>query len=250
MSLSVPVPAGSIGARVTRLTARRTGSHLAAVSGVTAPVWSSLVEVFTLAVNTRDVYDGLAALYVPIAVAVFVLIVLALAWFVLTGRRRSAPRGPEERNGLELAIAGLLAAVVAVLVVATFRALDRESAAASGDRVVVRVVAAKWDWRFEYPNGHVETGARNGAPAQLTVPAGEQVEFRATSLDVIHAFWIPALKFQRQLIPGRETTFRLVFPRPGFATSGTCSFFCGLDHARMRFSIRVLSRDEYEAWAR
>jgi cytochrome c oxidase subunit II len=201
-------------------------------------------------VNTRHVYDGLAALYLPIAVAVFVLIVVALAWVVFTGRRRAAPRARDENDRLELALAGGLAAVVAVLVVATFRAVDRENAAAAGDRVVVRVVAAKWNWRFEYPNGRVETGDPDGAPAQLTVPAGVQVEFRATSLDVLHAFWIPALKFQRQLAPGRETTFRLVFPRQGFATSGACSFFCGLDHARMRFSIRILPRAEYEAWAR
>jgi cytochrome c oxidase subunit 2 len=202
------------------------------------------------AVNTRDVYDGLAALYLPIAAAVFALVVFALAWLVWTGRRRAEPRGPEERNPLELAVAAALAAIVAVLVVATFRALDRESARAAGAPAVVRVVAAKWDWRFEYPGGRVETSAPNGAPAQLTVPAGEQVELRATSLDVIHAFWVPALKFQRQLVPGRTTTFRLEFPRPGFATSGTCGFFCGLEHARMRFSIRVLPRADYEAWLR
>jgi cytochrome c oxidase subunit 2 len=202
------------------------------------------------AVNTRDVYDGLAALYVPIAAAVFVLVVLALVWFVWAGRRRAQPRGADEHNRVEIVYAGVLAAIVAVLMVATFRALDRENARAAGTPVVVRVVAAKWDWRFEYPGGRVETSAPDGAPAQLTVPAGEPVEFRATSVDVLHAFWVPAMKFQRQIEPGRETTFRLEFPRPGFATSGACSFFCGLEHARMRFSVRILPRDEYDAWVR
>ena len=55
------------------------------------------------------------------------------------------------------------------------------------------------------------------------------------------AFWIPALKFQRQVIPGRTTTFRLTFPRAGWVTSGACSFFCGLEHARMRFSVNVVA---------
>jgi cytochrome c oxidase subunit 2 len=217
---------------------------------VTTAVCFELGEVIRLAVNTRDVYDGLAALYLPIAAAVFALVVVALAWVVWTGRRRAQPRGPEANNRFELACAAALAAVVALLVVATFRALDRESARAAGRPAVVRVVAGKWSWRFEYPGGRVETGAANGAPAQLTVPAGEQVELRATSLDVIHGFWVPALKFQRQLVPGRTTTIRLVFPRPGFAISGTCSFFCGLEHAHMRFSIRVLPRAEYDAWLR
>jgi cytochrome c oxidase subunit 2 len=199
-------------------------------------------------VDTRGAYDGLAALYVPIAIAVFVIVALAVVVLVWRGRRRHEPRGPDANDRFELAYAGVLAAVVTVLVVATFRAVDRENARAASP-VVVHVVAAKWDWRFEYPNGHVETGSPNGAPALLTVPAGRQVEFRATSVDVIHGFWVPALKFQRQLIPGETTTFRLVFPRPGFATSGTCSFFCGLEHTRMRFAIRILPGGEYDAWA-
>ncbi len=199
--------------------------------------------------DTRGVYDGLAALYVPIAAVVFVLVALAVALFVWRGRRRDAPRGPDENNRLELACAGLLAIVVAALLAATYRAIDRESARASGQPLVIHVTAAKWDWRFAYPGGRVETGAPNGAPAQLTVPARRQVEFVATSVDVIHGFWVPALKFQRQLIPGRTDTFRLQFPRPGFTSSGTCSFFCGLEHARMRFSIRVLTASDYDAWA-
>jgi cytochrome c oxidase subunit 2 len=194
------------------------------------------------------VYDGLAALYVPVAVAVFVLVTLAVTVFVWRGRRRDAPRGPDENNRLELAYVALLAGVVAVLLGFTYRAMDRESARAASP-LVIHVTAAKWDWRFEYPGGHTETGSPNGAPALLTVPAGRQIAFDATSVDVIHGFWVPALKFQRQLIPGRTTTFRLLFPRPGFTSSGACSFYCGLQHARMRFAIRVLSSSDYDAWA-
>jgi cytochrome c oxidase subunit 2 len=201
-------------------------------------------------VNTREVYDDLAALYVPIAVVVFVLVTLAVIVFVWRGRRRDSPRGRDENNGAELVYVAVLAVVVAVLLGFTYRAMNRENARASGPPLVIRVTAAKWDWRFQYPGGHVETGSPNGAPAQLTVPAGRQIEFDATSVDVIHGFWVPALKFQRELIPGRTTTFRLVFPRPGFTSSGTCSFYCGLEHARMRFAIRVLSASEYDAWAR
>jgi cytochrome c oxidase subunit 2 len=198
-------------------------------------------------VDTRDVYDGLAALYLPIAVVVFAAVSVALVWVVARGRAG----GPDEHTRLELAYAAVLAAVVGVLLAATFRAVDRENARAAGPAEVIRVVAGKWDWRFEYPrHGIAETGTAAGAPAMLTVPAGREIEFRATSVDVVHGFWIPALKFQRQLIPGQTATFRLTFPRPAFTTSGTCSFFCGLEHARMRFTISVLSGADYDAWVR
>jgi cytochrome c oxidase subunit 2 len=200
-----------------------------------------------LSVDTRDVYDGLAALYLPIAGVVFAAVSVALVWVVARGRAG----GPDEHPRLELAYAAVLAAVVGVLLAATFRAVDRENARAAAPAEVIRVVAGKWDWRFEYPrHGIAETGTAAGAPAMLTVPAGREIEFRATSVDVVHGFWIPALKFQRQLIPGQTATFRLTFPRPAFTTSGTCSFFCGLEHARMRFTISVLSGADYDAWVR
>jgi len=180
-----------------------------------------------LAVDTRGVYDGLAAIYLPVAVAVFVLVLAGLAWSLRTGGRAR-----EEAPPLEIAYAATLTLIAAVLIGFTFRATDREDARAAGRVEVVRVVAAKWDWRFEHADGRVETDV-------LTVPAGTEVEFRATSVDVIHGFWIPALKFQRQLIPGQTVTFRLRFTRAGWMTSGACSFYCGLDHARMRFSVDV-----------
>lgn len=182
-----------------------------------------------MAVDTRDVYDGLAGLYLPVAIVVFVAIVLALAWAV-----RSDGPARDENRALELVYAGALTIVAAVLIAFTFRATDRENARAATPVEVVRVVAGKWDWRFEHASGRVEHDV-------LTVPAGQEIEFRATSVDVIHGFWIPALKFQRQVIPGRTTTFRLTFPRAGWVTSGACSFFCGLEHARMRFSVNVVA---------
>ena len=204
-----------------------------------------------LAANTRDVYDDLAALYLPIAAVVFALVVGALAWMVVRGvRRRGEPSGgASDANKLELAYAGLLAVAVAVLVAATFGAQDREAATAAPAPELVRVVAAKWSWRFEYPRHGIVEAGRGGAPAVLTVPAGEEVRFEGVSLDVIHAFWIPSMRFQRQLIPGRRTGFRLTFPRPGFTSNAACSFFCGLDHASMRFAVRVLPPAEYRAWA-
>jgi heme/copper-type cytochrome/quinol oxidase subunit 2 len=182
-----------------------------------------------VAVDTRDVYDGLAGLYLPVAIVVFVAIVLALAWAL-----RSDGPARDENRALELVYAGALTIVAAVLIGFTFRATDRENARAATPVEVVRVVAGKWDWRFEHASGRVEHDV-------LTVPAGQEIEFRATSVDVIHGFWIPALKFQRQVIPGRTTTFRLTFPRAGWVTSGACSFFCGLEHARMRFSVNVVA---------
>jgi cytochrome c oxidase subunit 2 len=207
--------------------------------------------VRALAVDTRAEYDGVAAVYLPIALAVFVIVTGAIVLFVWRGRRRARPQGREERPVAEALYVAGLAVIVAVLVAVTFTAQGNiEAADSRRPAVAVSVTAAKWNWRFEYPAyGAVVTGTDRGPPT-LVVPAGREVRFTATATDVLHAFWIPERRFQRQLVPGRRTTFTLTFPRPGFTTNATCSFYCGLGHADMRFNVRVLPADEFDAWAR
>jgi cytochrome c oxidase subunit 2 len=203
-----------------------------------------------VAVDTRAAYDGVAAVYLPIALAVFVIVVGAIALFVWRGRRRAQPSGREERPLAEAVYVAVLAVIVAVLVAVTFTAQGDIEAAGVRPALEVSVTAAKWNWRFEYPAYGVRVTGTDAGPPTLVVPAGREVRFTATAIDVLHAFWIPERRFQRQLVPGRRTTFSLTFPRPGLTTNATCSFYCGLGHASMRFYVRVLPAGEFDAWAR
>jgi cytochrome c oxidase subunit 2 len=199
--------------------------------------------------DTRATYDGVASVYLPVAIAVFVLFTGAIALVVWRGRRRAAPRGPDERPVAELAYAGVLAAAVAVLVAVSFTHEARIENARAQDAVDVSVVAGKWNWVFRYPAYGIEVAGRPGVPATLVLPARRDIRFSATALDVMHAFWIPERRFQRQLSPGRTTRFVLSFPRPDVLRNGLCSMYCGLGHADMRFSVRVLDRPAFDAWA-
>jgi heme/copper-type cytochrome/quinol oxidase subunit 2 len=204
-----------------------------------------------VAVDTGNVYDRTAEVYVPVALAVIVLVFGATLWLTWRGTRRRQPGGPAEAHRFEAAVAAVIALVVAGLIAVSFHEQGRVDAAkaAPGD-LRVRVVAAKWNWRFEYPGLGITETARPGVPSVLTVPAGRDVRFTGTSLDVDHAFWIPAMRFQRQLFPGRDVAFTLTFPRPGVTDPAACSMFCGLGHTDMRFVVRVLPGDAFDAWAR
>jgi cytochrome c oxidase subunit II len=203
-----------------------------------------------LAANTRDVYDDLAGLYLPIAIAVLVVVLALLVWYPIRGRRREQAKQGTESYPLEIAFAIGLAVIVVVLVVGTFRAQARIEARSPDPALQVRAIAAKWNWRFEYPQYGFAAVGRANRPPTLTVPQGVDVNIRGTSLDVVHAFWIPALRFQRELFPQQVTDFRLTFPGVGFTSNARCSFYCGLYHERMLFYVRVLPRERFTAWAR
>jgi cytochrome c oxidase subunit II len=203
-----------------------------------------------LAADTRDAYGDVERLFLPLGVAVFVLFTAAVLLSVWRGRRRAAPSGREKNTPLELAYAVALAVIAALLVTVSFRADDRERSAQAGERVHIHVEAAKWRWRFEYPDQGVVVQGRDGEVPVLMVPADTDVEFDAESLDVVHGFWIPEMRFQRQLFPNRPARFSLTFAETGVLSSARCSFYCGLRHQDMRFTVRVLSPDAFRSWAK
>jgi cytochrome c oxidase subunit II len=178
-----------------------------------------------------------------------VLVVLAIAWVVIRGRRRERPSRRRNRTGLEVAYAGALVVVAAVLIALTFSTEGRidEPQARAAERV--RVIAARWHWRFEYPDRGVVVRGTDERAATLVVPRGRPVAFEGRSEDVIHGFWIPALRFQRQLFDDRTTRWQLTFAAAA-DSAAPCSFFCGLEHASMRFRVRVLAPAAFAAWAR
>jgi cytochrome c oxidase subunit 2 len=214
-------------------------------------------------VDTHHEYDSLARLYWPIAAGVVVVIFVLVIFFALRYRARADGRRPSRRSDapwLERFYALLLGGVAALLLGFTFTTEAREDRISARPAVEIRVTASKWHWRFDYPAygiseiGRDVTGAATATPAgipTLYVPARVPVRFTITSVDVIHAFWIPQVKFKHDANPGHTERFDLMFPHAGaFPTAGECSEFCGLNHAGMEFDVRAMAPAEFAAWAR
>jgi mono/diheme cytochrome c family protein/plastocyanin len=105
------------------------------------------------------------------------------------------------------------------------------------------LLAGAWRWH-ERRSGVVEIHARmpqagGWAPADITIPAGEDLHLRLTSDDVMHSFAIgqssqPAI----DLYPGKTVEATLHFDQPGKYIY-YCTRWCGADHWRMRGTIEV-----------
>jgi cytochrome c oxidase subunit II len=203
-------------------------------------------------VDTHAEHDGLMSLYLPIAAAVVgIVIVLAVAFALRWRYRPGRPVSSTSNNPvLEGICALVIAGIVVVLLVRTFPTeakVDRVSAKPS---LIVRVTAARWHWIFDYDRLGIHVTRTDKSWPELTVPADRTIRFSMTSADVIHAFWIPDLRFKKDAMPGRVVTFDLAFPKPGdFPDGGACSEFCGLHHDSMRFRVRVLEPAAFQRWA-
>jgi cytochrome c oxidase subunit 2 len=180
-------------------------------------------------ISTRGQYNHLASIYLPIAGAVFALILGTALFAVVRYRRAGAPSQRAENNLVEGSYTVLLACVFGVLLYLTLTAEHRVDTVANRERPSVR-----------------RSGTTGDQP--LVVPADRAIRFNLTSQDVIHAFWVPELRFKRDLFEGTVQHVTLTFTRVG-TFKGQCAEFCGLRHSEMLFRVKVLSPGRFTQWA-
>ena len=202
-------------------------------------------------VDTRAEYDHLFSIYVPIAIGVFLAIFITVLGAVVVFGRRPPERAARwhENNPVEATYAVVLGCVAAFLLYLTFTAEHRVDTVANRQRpaVVIDVIGTKWEWTFTYPAYGFSERSGTVGRQPLVVPAGEPVRFNLTSADVIHSFWIPALRYKHDAIPGSVQVATLVFSRGVF--DGHCAEFCGLRHSDMIFTAYAVTPGQFAAWA-
>lgn len=125
--------------------------------------------------------------------------------------------------------------------------LDREAEAS--DPLVVQVTAQEWSWHFAYPGDGVADAH------ELVLPVDRPVRFEITSADVIHSLWVPAFGVKMDAVPG-QTRVQYLTPTALVSTGNDptarvqCAELCGVGHAWMRTTVRVVTPAEFEAWVR
>lgn len=210
-------------------------------------------------VDTRGEYQELFNIYWPIGVGVFLVVAFVIAFAVVRYRSRDDEfREAKSQSRAEELYAGGLVLITAALLFFTYTTMDDLDAAETGNLdaaelegevLDVDVTAARWTWRFDYPEQDITETGTNTTPATLVVPAGTPVRFHLTSLDVQHSFFIPELRFKRDALPQVETVFALEFQDVGLhQQAGECAEFCGLRHSYMDFNVDVKEPEDFENW--
>ncbi len=203
-------------------------------------------------VDTRHEYYRVYDIYVPIAIGVFGIILLTTLFLVVRNRRRPPEQASKRHNHerLEMSYAVFLCCVVAFLLYLTFSAEHRTDTVANRQRpgLTIDVIASKWEWTFRYPRYGITIRSGTSGLGTFVVPTNTAIRFNLSSVDVIHALWIPQLRYKRDLIHGQTQFQTLTFAEPG-TFPGQCAEFCGLRHADMVFRVRAVAPATFRAWA-
>jgi len=139
--------------------------------------------------------------------------------------------------------------------------------------MTVKVTGLQWMWKYEYLGEGVEIVSRldresdrlrqtrgvtraelEAHPAyllevdnELVLPTNTKVRFVITADDVIHSWWVPALGWKQDAIPGIINEAWTDIREPG-VYRGQCAELCGKDHGFMPIVVRAVPREEFDAW--
>ncbi len=149
---------------------------------------------------------------------------------------------------------------------------------ATGSEMTVKVTGYQWLWRYEILNYRGEPGGVSfvsrldpkndmlrvrGSGArptmadnpnyllevdrELVLPTNTKIRFVITADDVIHSWWVPALGWKQDAIPGVINEAWTNILEPG-TYRGQCAELCGKDHGFMPIVVKAVPRAEFESW--
>jgi len=141
--------------------------------------------------------------------------------------------------------------------------------------LTIRVTGYQWKWQYQYMNAaegvdffstlrqdsnfarQLDSGIDPRSVPNylldvdkpLVVPSGTKVRMLLTSMDVIHAWWVPDFGAKRSAIPGyvNELWFK-VDPGKEGVYRGQCAALCGRDHGFMPVVVDVRTPDDFKKW--
>jgi cytochrome c oxidase subunit II len=107
------------------------------------------------------------------------------------------------------------------------------------DAMHIKAIARMWQFQFEYENGKFTDS--------LIVPLNEPVILDLVAMDVLHALYIPAFRVKEDMVPGRDKNMWFI-PGSEGEYDLFCAEYCGQNHSYMTSGVRVIPKEQFDAW--
>jgi cytochrome c oxidase subunit II len=139
--------------------------------------------------------------------------------------------------------------------------------------VKVEVTGMQFAWYFRYPGpdgkyaatkpelmdpsagGEAAVGLDTTDPAAkddvvtgtMYLPVDREVDLSLRSVDVIHSFFVPSLRFKQDAVPGLNIHMHFT-PTAIGEYEIACAELCGLGHYKMHGMVHVVSKGDFDKW--
>ena len=227
----------------------------------------------------RDLHwlDGLLLVIIS-GVSLLVLALILIVILRYNSRRNPTPAKFTHNSPVE--VAWTLGPVFILVFIGAFSlpVLFKQQVIPEAD-VTIKATGYQWYWNYEYPDsefsfdsymiGSPATGGDNrltpeveaqlqeagysrehfllATDTAMVVPVGQTIVVQVTASDVIHSWTVPAFGVKQDGVPGRLAELWFTVDEPGIYF-GQCSELCGIAHAYMPITVKVVSEERYAEW--
>jgi cytochrome c oxidase subunit 2 len=176
---------------------------------------------------------------------------LVYAVFVYSKKRTSQCEYTHGNHKLELLWTGIPAALLLVIAfsqMGTWASIKFSGNVPEGEPLA-HVWGSQFDWQFQYPGADGVFGTMDDieTPYEFVVPVGEKVLFSLHSRDVLHSFSVLEFRLKQDAVPGMAIPVWFEATKTGNYDL-ICMELCGWGHYKMNGRVRVVTREEYDAW--
>ena len=145
--------------------------------------------------------------------------------------------------------------------------------APASDAVKVEITGMQFAWYFRYPGpdgkygktsfqlmdpsagGEAAVGLDTSDPAgkddvvtgTMYIPVNREIDLSLRSVDVIHDFFVPQLRFKQDAVPGLNIHMHFKPTQIG-EYEIACAELCGLGHYKMHGVVHVVSQEDFDKW--
>jgi cytochrome c oxidase subunit 2 len=240
---------------------------------IAGPAWSDFEVNMPVGVTTtsREVYE-LHMLILWVCVVIGVGVYAAMITAIVKFRRSKHPEPAKftHNSTIEVIWTVIPAAILVAMAVPAAEGVIRMEDTRNSD-LTIKVTGYQWRWHYDYIDEGVQffstldresnAARRTGSGIDpntvedyllnvdndLVVPVDTKVRLLVTAADVLHAWWVPEFAVKKDAIPGFINEAWFTADTIG-TYRGQCAELCGMDHGFMPIVVRVVSREEYDAW--
>lgn len=217
-------------------------------------------------------------------ITIFVTLLLLYSAWRFHEKRNKVPAKFTHNSPLEIAWTVVPIVILVIIGAFSLPVLFRQQEIPTAD-VTIKATGYQWYWGYEYVDeadadgntvafesymiGAPATGGDNrltpeveqqlveagysrdefllATDTAMVVPVGKTIVVQVTGADVIHSWTIPAFGVKQDGVPGRLAELWFSADREG-VYFGQCSELCGLAHAYMPITVKVVSEAAYAQW--
>ncbi len=221
---------------------------------------------------TSKMVYGLHMQILYIVTAIGVVVFSVMCWSIYHHRKSKGAVAEQFHHSTTAEITWTIIPIIILVVMAIPATKALVFMEQTGDaEMSIKVTGYQWKWKYDYLDDDISffsslskdsNDARQlgsgidpktienyllDVDNRVVLPINTKIRILTTAADVIHDWWVPALGWKRDAIPGFINDNWTYIEEPG-VYRGKCAELCGRDHAFMPIVVEAVPKAEYAVW--